>query len=191
MSKKKKGYSVASFQEDWLTKEEFKSWVRKVEKKLQKAYCVLCSKTIDIGNGGSSALESHQKGKTHNELFMKRNENRIGNFFKKKSTDFTSTTDDEVQVVNTCAKPPFVISEDVLDAEIVWCLHLVKLHQSYGLCNPLPTVFQRMFKNCPVAQQFDMKKDKVRYMIVYGLYPALKAKQQKKNTCITMVQCLF
>ena len=52
MSKKKKGYSVASFQEDWLTKEEFKSWVKKAEKKSQKAYCVLCSKTIDIGNGG-------------------------------------------------------------------------------------------------------------------------------------------
>ena len=106
MSKKKKDQSVASFQEDWLTKEEFKSWVKKAEKKSQKAYCVLCSKTIDIGNGGSSALESHQKGKTHNELFTKMNDNRIGNFFKKKSTDFTYTIDDEVQVVNTCAKLP-------------------------------------------------------------------------------------
>ena len=111
---------------------------------------------------------------------MKRNESRIGNLFKKKSTDFTSTTDDEVQVVNTCAKPPFVISEDVLDAEIIWCLHLVQSHQSYRSCNPLPSVFRRMFKICPVAQQFNMKKDKVKYMVVYGLYPALKAKQQTK-----------
>ena len=31
-----------------------------------------------------------------------------------------------------------------------------------------------------VAQQFHMKKDKARYMIVYGLYPALKEKQQTK-----------
>ena len=180
MSKKKKDHSVASFQEDWFTKEEFKSWVRKVEKKPQKTYCVLCSKTIDIGNGGSSALESHQKGKTHNELFMKRNENRIGNFFKKKSTDFTSTTDDKVQVVNTYAKPPFVISEDVLDANIVWCLHLVQSHQPCRSCDFLPTVFRRMFKKCSVAQRFNMKKDKVRYMIIYGFYPALKAKQQIK-----------
>ena len=37
-----------------------------------------------------------------------------------------------------------------------------------------------MFKNYPVAQQFNMKKYKVRYMIVYGLYPALKAKQKTK-----------
>ena len=33
---------------------------------------------------------------------------------------------------------------------------------------------------CPVAQQFHMKKDKARYMIVYGLYPSLKSKQQTK-----------
>ena len=29
-------------------------------------------------------------------------------------------------------------------------------------------------------KKFNMKKDKVRYMIVYSLYPALKAKQQTK-----------
>ena len=38
------------------------------EKQSHKAYCVFCSKTIDIGNGGSSALLSHQKGKGHTEL---------------------------------------------------------------------------------------------------------------------------
>ena len=48
------------------------------------------------------------------------------------------------------------------------------------LCNPLPTLFQRMFKTCPVAQQFYMKKDKARYMILYGPYPALKTKPQIK-----------
>ena len=37
-----------------------------------------------------------------------------------------------------------------------------------------------MFKTCPVAQQFHMKKDKARYIVVYGFYPALKAKQQTK-----------
>ena len=112
---------------------------------------------------------------------MKSNENRISNLFKKKSTDSTATTANEVQVVSTYAKPPFVVSEDVLDTEIIWCLHLVHSHQSYRLCNCLPTVFQRMFKKCSVAQQFDMKEDRARYMIVYGLYPGLKAKQTKVN----------
>ena len=68
----------------------------------------------------------------------------------------------------------------VLDAVVIWCLHLVHSHQSYWSSNPLPIVFRRMFKTCPVAQQFHMKKDKARYMIVYGLYLSLKAKQQTK-----------
>ena len=111
---------------------------------------------------------------------MKRNENRISNLVKKKSVYSAATTANEFQVVGTCAKPPFVVSEDVLDAEIIWCLHLVHSHQSYQLYNPLCAVFQRMFKTCPVVQQFHMKKDKAKYVIVYGLYPALKAKQQTK-----------
>ena len=36
MSQKKKDHSVVSFQEDWLTKEEFKSWLKKVEKSHRK-----------------------------------------------------------------------------------------------------------------------------------------------------------
>ena len=65
------------------------------------------------------ALQFHQKGKTHSELVMKRNEDRIGNLFKKKSTDSTATTANGVQVVGTCVKPPFVLSEDVYLAEII------------------------------------------------------------------------
>ena len=42
-------------------------------------------------------------------------------------------------------------------------------------------VFWRILKTCSVAQQFDIKKDKATYMIVHGLYPALKTKQTKIN----------
>ena len=93
--------------------------------------------------------------KTHSEFVMKRNENRIANLFKKESAD--STTANEVQVVSTCAKSPFVISEDVLDAEIIWCLHLVHSHQSYWSCNPLPTVFWKMFKTCSTGIPYEKR----------------------------------
>ena len=42
-------------------------------------------------------------------------------------------------------------------------------------------VFQRMFKTSLVVQQLHVKKNKARYMIVYGLCPAQKAKQTKIN----------
>ena len=179
MSNKKKERSLASFQEDWLSKLEFKSWLRKVEKQSHKAYCVFCSKTIDIGNGGSSALLSHQKGKGHTELVRAKTENRIGNFFKNASGSHT----DEAHVVSTCEKPPFVMSDDVLNAEIVWCLYLIQCHHSYRSCDPISGIFKRMFGlSCQLVQQFQLKKDKARYLIVYGIYPALlKSLRNKIN----------
>ena len=46
---------LALHQEGWLTKEEFKSWLRKIEEKQQKVYCIIWIKRIDIANGGSSS----------------------------------------------------------------------------------------------------------------------------------------
>ena len=108
MSQKKKDQSVASFQEDLLTKKELKSWLRKVGN--NRKCIVLFAIKQCIANGRSSALQSHQRGNTYSELVMKRNQNRIGNLFKKKSANFTASTANEVQVVTTCAKPPFVSS---------------------------------------------------------------------------------
>ena len=52
------------------------------------------------------------------ELVTKRNENRFGNLFKKKTANSAAATANEVQVVSTCVKP-FVVSKVVLDVEII------------------------------------------------------------------------
>ena len=95
------------------------------------------------------------------------------------------------QTVSTSGKLPYVMADDVLDAEIVWCLHMVHSHLSYRSCDPIPPIFQRMFKTCPIAQQFHMKKDKAKYMIVYGLYPALKVKLQAQINASTWFSVSF
>ena len=184
MSKNKRDdqkHSLTSFQDDWITKFD---WLKKVTNP-QKAYCVVCTRTFDIGNGGFSALTSHEKGKTHIGLIEKKKENRIGTFFNKGSSGSSTTTaattlsasasPDEIQVVSSPKPPPYVISEDVLEAEICWCLHMVQSHLSYSSCDPMAAVFKRMFKADPVAQGFQMKKDKARYLIIYGIFPSLKA----------------
>ena len=124
--------------------------------------------------------QSQQKGKVHSELVMKRNETRVINLFKKKSADSTATTANDVQVVSNCVKSPFFVSEDVLDREIIWCLYLVHSHQSNRSSSPFPIVFKRMLKTSLLMQQFHMKKEKARYMIVCGLYPVLKGKQKTR-----------
>ena len=44
---KKKDHSLASFQEDWLTKKEFKSWLRKVEKNHRKCIVLFAVKQME------------------------------------------------------------------------------------------------------------------------------------------------
>ena len=65
MSQKKKDHSAASFQEDWLTKEEFKSWLRKVEESHRKCIVLFAAKQ-------ALQMEDHRpysfmKGKMHSE----------------------------------------------------------------------------------------------------------------------------
>lgn len=79
-----------------MAKDEFKSWLQQVEKKSQKVYRIICSKTIGIANGGSLVLQSHQKEKMHSELVMKRNENRISKLIKNKLADSAAAMADEV-----------------------------------------------------------------------------------------------
>ena len=52
---------------------------------------------------------------------------------------------------------------------------MVQSHLSYSSCDPMAAVFERMFKADPVAQGFQMKKDNARYLIIYGIFPSLKA----------------
>ena len=175
MSKKnkKEQHSVTSFKDDWFTKF---TWLKKVNNP-RKAYCIVCASTFDVANGGYSALVSHDNGGGHIKLVTKQKENRIGTYFNKGSSSTASpstSTSPDTQVASTAKPPSYIISDDVLEAEIVWCLHMVQSHLSYRSCDPMQSIFKRMFKTDPVAQGFQMMKDKSRYLIIYGIFPALK-----------------
>ena len=161
--------------------------MRKIVDNPNNAYCILCKRTIDITTGGSTVLDSHQRGKKHSEIVQKQKEDRIGSFFRKPAIEATvenETAESVAEIESTSSKPsnhiPYVVDDDVLDGEIMWCLHMVEPHLSCRSCDPMPNIFKRMFKNSPVAQKFKMKKDKAKYMIVYGLYPAFKEKLEAR-----------
>ena len=78
MSKK---HSTTTFQEDWLTDCRYKLWIRRVSNKPTKAYCTLCSSTIDIATGGKTALDSHKGGRGHDSKLKERMKNQIGSYF--------------------------------------------------------------------------------------------------------------
>ena len=70
MSDKRIKYKC-SFQEDWLSIDDFKPWLRKVEGDKHSAKCSVCFKTILITGQGVKVLESHAKSSKHNEKLSK------------------------------------------------------------------------------------------------------------------------
>ena len=62
MLQKKKDHSVASFQEDWFTKKEFKSWLRKVEESHRKCIVLFAVKqTLQIEDHWSYSFIRKEK----------------------------------------------------------------------------------------------------------------------------------
>ena len=175
MTRERDSHSVSNFQEDWLSDDRYQNWIRKVPDNPRKAYCILCSKSIDVTSCGVSALNSHQRGQGHNDKLKERNKDQIGSFFKKSSSSA------DVEVVALCSKTQskipcgYDVKDDTVDAEILWCLNMVETNQSYRSVNDVPKLFKRMFKTDPVAQKFKLMKDKARYYIVYGIFPSFQA----------------
>ena len=63
MSNKNKYKS--SFQDEWLSNEVYKKWVKKVTDDKHKAYCEVCMKSFSVSGLGVKTLEIHLKGKIH------------------------------------------------------------------------------------------------------------------------------
>ena len=192
MTREREKHSVSNFQEDWLTDERYKIWIRKVPNKPQKAYCTLCSKTIDVTSSGASALDSHQGGQGHRDKLEERNKNRIGGFFKgPASSDVEVVEEVSASSFRSQSKIPYDVKDDTVDAEILWCLNMVETHQSYRSCEPVPKLFKRMFKTDPVAEKFKMKKDKARYYIIYGIFRHYKAQLSRVYEKLNGIACLL
>ena len=72
------------FNDKWLEKDAYKSWLQRHDKNSNKAFCFACKKSIDLNVLGESALVSHMKGKKHEEYVK----NLQGNERATKISDF-------------------------------------------------------------------------------------------------------
>ena len=52
-----------SFNDVWLDKKEYKTWLRKDGSDKHRAFCTVCKKSFFIGSMGEGAVISHSKGK--------------------------------------------------------------------------------------------------------------------------------
>ena len=73
------------FNEKWLEKDAYKSWLQKDDKNSNKVFCFGCKKSINLNVMGESTLVSHMKGKKHEEDLKNVQSNekttKISNFF--------------------------------------------------------------------------------------------------------------
>ena len=67
----------------------------------------------------------------------------------------------------------FVLDKNTLNAETVWCLNVVKCHHSLRSYDSLKNLFKVIFPDSAIPEKFSLGKDKVRYMIICVIYPAL------------------
>ena len=75
-------------------------WLSK-SSKVTRAYCKLFKRTIKIDSGGSSGLDSHKKGKTHEQKENQRKANVIGTFFYSSGSQDSAGTPDNLMTMMT------------------------------------------------------------------------------------------
>ena len=74
---------VSKFKQEWSLKlkEEYLSWLEPNATLERHAECSICCTDFDIGNIGIGAIESHRKGKRHQERLAHKTNPSVLGFF--------------------------------------------------------------------------------------------------------------
>ena len=94
--KKRKGWYLQSFKDDWLELEDFKGWLKRDEADKNGSYCTCCR--IPLKNASKSMLVAHKNTKKHNSNFVVvKSAMNISQFVsKKRSSDSEKITNAEM-----------------------------------------------------------------------------------------------
>ena len=154
----KRVHSKASFQEKWLDNIKYKTWLAQAPSDKNTARCILCKKDINISIMGVSALESHAAGKRYTDLLNERKKYKDVFFIPTQSSNANKTTSQKsVGSSSSCTISTsksidgFMASRNSIDAEIMWCMGVVKSHHSFNSRSDLKNIFTKMFPGSDVA----------------------------------------
>ena len=179
-------HGKCSFKQQWLQKREYSAWLKQDEKK-ENARCSVCVKTFDISNMGESTLRRHQDGSKHKANMKAKadaslssmDDFRVNNSsVREDQTNETTTASERNPAAGTIQS--LVTRKDCLSAEILWTLKVVTSHYSFSSCSDVQQLFERMFPDSNVAEQFTCGETKCAYLCNFGIAPHFK--QLLKNT---------
>lgn len=179
----------SSFQLKWMEDPQFKSWLSDVPESKYQAYCKLCTKSFSVQHTGKSALVQHASGKLHcaKEIPLSNRTQQTLSFVNEpkilindvSDNNTVNVTENSVSNENSNLSMPsssetsslkcFVQSVEVIKAEILWALSRVKCHNSSRSAEFEGNLFPTMFPDSMIVKKFAIKKDKLSYIITYGL----------------------
>ncbi|XP_021701533.1 uncharacterized protein LOC110676754 [Aedes aegypti] len=186
------------FQPCWLDDLDFKTWIRQIDHKPKSAYCSLCSSEFSLSNMGKQALKSHMRSKKH-LMRAGAGSSSLLNFVKSSPTTVSvpatvtetatrseskSSVDKSEQKSSSRVLSQFIIKNEVTEAEVLWCIQTVMSHKSLRASEKDVSVLKRMFRDSEVASKLQLKKDKIAYVVMYGIAPYFKAELvDRVNQC--------
>lgn len=190
------------FQDDWLSDPSFSSWIGKIPLNDKVAKCNICNKIFELSNMGRRAVSSHMNGFKHKKKakailrsvsFTNPKESLSADIEMK-----TTTSDNDIQIAscstNVSSAPIFekkvdqmksyLIKDSVTKGEILWTIECVMTHTSFRTAGQNVLLFKTIFSDSETAQKMQLQRDKLGYLLVYGITPFFKAElSEKLNEC--------
>ena len=184
----------ARFNNDWLLKEQYKSWLIPVSEDNTKAKCKLCSKVFSLLNMGEIAIKSHASGKKHiAAVKLTEKVESVSDFFGESSDSQKPTSSQQHDTISTPrlsdSVSSFVLRKDQHKAEILWALKTVMSHYSYNSANNIADLFRAMFPDSKIAEKMQCGPTKLSYLICFGIAPYFKQQllsELKETQCFVI-----
>ncbi|GBN53613.1 hypothetical protein AVEN_197773-1, partial [Araneus ventricosus] len=171
----------------WLDKAafpQFAGWLSTVKDDIRSAHCIACKSTFSLSNMGIGAIKCHARGSEHKNILKQQlSQSLMSSFFI--SQCGTSKPGDSTESANSgeTAQPEsfsnkkdkeqtiqlVTTNDETLKAEILWAMTVVEKKLSLNSCSNISRIFKCMFSDSTLAQQFQLGKDKVSYIIHYGI----------------------
>ena len=211
---------LSKFQDSWLTHPEYGKWIAKEPGDVFRARCIECKTSFDLRNMGESALKSHSRGTRHKDKMKRVSNMSLTGFLVPSRTSVsassTSSSDHDSSCSPTSASTntsnvslpgkqlslectkvkPLTMQESTalnnqtLTAEVLWAFKCVESYYSYNSCTAISTLFQRMFCDSRIAEQFTCGESKCAYLTCFGIAPYcqshLEAKIKKADSYVLL-----
>ena len=187
------------FNQEWLSKEEYKRWLMPVPEDMTKAKCRLCSKTFLLSNMGEIAIKSHASGKKHKTTVTHAyGIGPVSDFFKFKKDqqpEMSMTLKFEepstsllcgTEVRDMTIPPPpqqvqstlrqqdvgkHALRKEQHKAEGLWALKCVMSHFFFNSTADITDIFRAMFPDSAIAIKMSCGPNKMSYLICFGIAP--------------------